>query len=234
MTRLSDRDIQLHIENALSYNPQTHDARVAVRVKEGVATLHGEVTSHAQKLAVERVVKGIAGVRGFAEELKTTPPAHHKRSDEEIVKSALEALHWNVVVPDEHIQVKAEHGWLTLLGTVTWKTERDAAETAVSLLPGVLGVSNHIQLKPRAKPKAVRESIAQAFARTARLDANDIAITVDGASVTLSGTVATWAEFEDADKAAWACPGVSNVLNLLKVAGGEQATLTANVVDTSA
>jgi osmotically-inducible protein OsmY len=212
-----DSQIRQHVDNALHYNPLTRDAPIAIYVKDGVVTLYGTVESHAQKIAVERTVKGIAGVRGFAESLCVTPPHVHKRSDQDLVHAALDALHWNALVPEERVQVKVEDGWLTLLGNVTWQVERRAAGDAVAHLPGLRGITNRIVLIPHAKPADVRAAIDQVLKRARAGTSQMVDILVDGALVTLRGAVSSWAEYEEAEHAAWSCPGISDVRNLLVV-----------------
>jgi osmotically-inducible protein OsmY len=224
----SSRDalIRQHIDNALRYNPLTRDASIAIHVKDGVASLHGVVASHAQKIAVERTVKGIDGVRGFAEALQVTPPSAHLRSDEDLARAALDALHWNALVPAERVQVKVEHGWLTLMGNVTWQVERRAAADAVANLPGLRGVSNRITLVAHAKPGDVRAAVARALGASGA--GQSIDALVDGAMVTLRGNVRSWLDYEHAEQAAWSCSGVSEVRNLLIVGLPETAMSDAD------
>jgi osmotically-inducible protein OsmY len=217
MSGEQDRSIRQHVENALRYNPLTRNAAIAVYVKDGVAILHGDVETHAQKRAVERVVKGVAGVRGFAEELTVTPPERHRRGDDALARAALDALRWHALVPDERIQVKVEHGWLTLMGNVTWNVERQAAADAVAHLIGLRGVSNHITLIPHAKPADVHDAIRRALDRSAQLDAKGVEVEIDGARATLRGTVKSWTAYDDAEHAVWSCAGISEVRNFLVV-----------------
>jgi osmotically-inducible protein OsmY len=227
-----DNQIRQHIDNALRYNPLTRDAPIAIYVKDGIAALHGAVDSHAQKIAVERTVKGIAGVRGFAESLRVTPPHAHKRSDQDLARAALHALQWNALVPDERVQVKVEDGWLTLLGNVTWQVERRAAADAVAHLPGLRGMTNRIVLIPQAKPADVRATIDQALSRGRASAAHAVEIVVDGATVTLRGAVSSWEDYEEAEHAAWSCPGISDVRNLLIVQSPLESTMpTVNAND---
>ncbi len=217
MYREQDRLIRQHVENALLYDPLTRDAAIAVYVRDGVVTLHGTVETHAQKRAAERVVKGVAGVRGYAEEIAVTPPERHRRGDNELARAALDALRWHALVPDERIQVKVEQGWLTLMGNVTWNVERQAAADAVAHLVGVRGVSNHITLIPHAKPADVHDAIRRALERSAQLDPTSVKVEVDGARATLLGTVKSWAAYDEVERAVWSCAGISDVRNLLVV-----------------
>ena len=127
------------------------------------------------------------------------------------------ALKWNVLVPSERVQVKVDNGWVTLRGEVSYEFERRAAERAVRDLPGVRGISDLITIKPRVEPRDIKSKIEETFRRQAALDANRISVQVNGGEVVLRGTVHSWAEREQAERAAWAAPGVTSVKNLLAV-----------------
>ena len=213
----TDKQIHLDVLEALKFDPQIREQAIAVAVKDGIVTLNGEVESHAQKVTAEQVVKRIIGVRGFAEELQVNPPMHHHRTDQDIVEASLNALKWNVLVPADKIQVKVEHGWVTLFGDVNWNFERESAYDAVRLLTGVRGVSDKIALKPHVAPTDVKDKIVKAFERGARQEAQDVRVKVAGGTVTLEGSVPTWAEYDEAEYAAWSAAGVSEVRNMLVV-----------------
>jgi len=211
----TDREIHVDVLGALKFDPQIKEQHIAVAVKDGIVTLNGEVETHAQKMAAEQIVKRVAGVRGFAEELQVNPPGHHRRTDADIAEAAVNALRWNVLVPADRIQVKVENGWLTLFGDVTWNFERESAAKAVNSLVGLRGVSNKINVRPFVAPSRVKETILQAFERTARQEAQDVKVMVDGGVVTLEGTVHNWVEFGEAEWAAWSVSGVTEVRNHL-------------------
>ena len=165
--------------------------------------------------AAERV----AGVTAVTDELKVDVPALHVRNDEDIARAAINALKWDVWVPTQIIKVKVESGWITLDGEVDYKYEQTAAEEAVRNLTGVRGVINLITLKkPDVLPSEIKTSIEQALRRAAEVDADRINVSVVKDKVILDGKVSSWAERQEAERAAWSAPGVTTVEDLLVIA----------------
>lgn len=213
----TDQQIHMDVLDALKFDPQIREQNIAVAVQNGIVTLSGEVESHAQKVAAEAATKRVAGVRGFAEELRINPPAHHRRNDQEIAAAALNALTWHVLVPSGRIRVKVEQGWVTLFGEVNWNFEREGAYDAVRMLTGVRGITNKIDVTPDKVSVDIKSQILLAFERAARQEAENVKVRVMGGSVTLEGQVSSWAEYDRAEHAAWSAAGVSQVHNKLVV-----------------
>jgi osmotically-inducible protein OsmY len=111
----------------------------------------------------------------------------------------------------DSIKVVAKDGWLTLEGIAEWNFVRERAESAVRRVRGVRGVTNSITLKPKVAPYEIRRKIEDAFRRSAELDASRITVETNGGEVILRGTVKSWAERQEAERAAWAAPGVTSV-----------------------
>jgi osmotically-inducible protein OsmY len=127
------------------------------------------------------------------------------------------SIAWNTVVPKDKVKVCVENGRVTLEGVVDWQFQRNSVDHCVRCLAGVKDVNNHIVVKPSANRAVVREGIEAALLRNAQLDANGIRVEVGGGRVILSGTVQSAAERDEAERAAWASPGVCDVDNLLTV-----------------
>ncbi|MCX6016903.1 MAG: BON domain-containing protein [Chloroflexi bacterium] len=212
-----DKQLRTNVLEAIAYEPSLDAGRIGVAVENGIVTLTGEVHSYPERWAAERVTRSIAGVRGIVEEIAVNLPEHHLRTDTDIAEAALQALRWDVNVPHEAVQIKVEHGWLTLTGEVKWNFQRSHATAAVQNLTGVNGVSNLITLAVEADPIDVRERIERAFQRTAQIEAERVRIEVTNGKITLRGTVATWSERAAAEETAWAASGVTEVTNLITV-----------------
>ena len=139
------------------------------------------------------------------------------RKDAEIARSASFALEWNASVPNNAVRISVQDGWVTLTGEVNWAYQRWAAVAAVRDLIGVAGVNDEIVIKPQVEPRDVKRKIEAALQRHAHRESKEIEIGVAGDSVTLSGMVDSWAEREAARLAAWAAPGVRNVIDNIRV-----------------
>jgi len=215
---MSDKALRQDILDGLEFEPSIDAAHIGVAVADGVVTLTGYVGSYAEKTMAEHVVRRVKGVRAIAEEIEVRFPARKRTADDEIAKRALAIIAWDTTVPNEELQVKVQHGWITLSGEVEWHFQRTAAEYAVRKLSGVVGVTNLISVRPQIDAEDVKQRIENALKRSAEIEADTIRIAVTGSKVTLEGKVNAWHEREVAERAAWAAPGVSAVEDRLTVA----------------
>jgi len=208
----TDAQIQQDIMNELKWDPSVK-AAIRVDVKDGVVTLSGDVDSYSKRSAAVRAAARVFGVKAVAEEIQVRLPGSLKRPDESIARAASNALEWDVRVPHDRVKAQVQNGLVTLSGEVDWWYQKNAAETAVRNLVGVVSVSNGIAIKPESKQldEDVKDNIESAFQRNAVLDARRITIETRGGKVILRGSVHSWLEREQVQWAAWAAPGVTEV-----------------------
>ena len=156
-------------------------------------------------------------MQAVANDLTVRLPTDAVRDDSDLALAAVNALHWHTSVPRDRVRVTVDDGWLTLEGEVDWYFQKQSAYKAVRNLTGLKGVTNLITLKPRLSTGRVRDDIEAALRRSAELDAKRIRVLAEGSAVKLEGNVRSWAEYQDAEWAAWSAPGVTNVDNRLTV-----------------
>jgi len=215
---VTDNDIKRDVEAELRWDPDIDASDIGVAVKDGVVTISGFVRSYSQKYEAEREAIKVKGVRGLVNDVEVRLPSLNERPDPEVVRDAVAAIKRELPYSGEHIQVIARNGWLTLEGEVEWKFQSERAEEAVRRIKGLKGVSNLIRLAPRAAPSEVKQRIEEALKRSAEIDAQKITVETLGGEVTLRGTVRSWAERREAERAAWRAPGVTHVKNQIAVA----------------
>ena len=214
----ADNEIKRDVEDELRWDPDIDATDIAVTVKSGVVTLTGFAHSYSDKFEAERAAKRVAGVAGVANDIEVRLGSLDGKPDPEIAREAVTAIKTQLPISAEKIKVTVERGWVMLEGELEWQYQKEAAERAVRRLKGVKGVSNLIALKPSVSPTEVRQKIEEAFRRSAEIDASRVTVEAHGSEVTLKGTVRSWAERQEAERVAWAAPGVTKVENRIIIA----------------
>jgi osmotically-inducible protein OsmY len=214
----TDVELKDDVLAELRWEPKVNAANIGVTVKKGVVTLTGNIDSYAEKYAVEKATERVSDVVAIANEIDVRLPGSSERTDADIAAAAVNALKWKYFISNHCFKVVVENGWITLDGEVEWQYQKNLAYEIVRDLVGVKGVINRISIKPRISPEDIKKKIETAFGRNAQFDAQKITVWVNQGKVTLLGTVRSWAERNQASTAAWAAPGVSEVVNNITVA----------------
>lgn len=213
---MNKAELKRLVQEELKWEPSIDQTNIGVEVsEEGVVTLAGHVKTYSEKLNAEKAAKKIRGVVAVANDIEVRLIG--KRDDTIIAENAARALFLNVNVPDEKVKIVVNDGWLTIEGEVDWDYQRRAAEKSVRDIAGVRGVTNFIRVTPHVKPLEIKDKIRSAFERNALVDASHVQVTSDEGKVTLTGSVHSWQERTEAERQAWAAPGVTSVDNKLRV-----------------
>lgn len=217
---ITHTDIRLRdaVVRQLDWDPEVNSSAIGVAAKDGVVTLTGFIDTYTGKLAAERAVKGVRGVRAVANDIIVRLVAG--RTDPDIARDAAQALKLRPALAD-NVQAVVHNGHVTLTGTVEWLFQKDQAESAVRHVRGILGVINHITVNPKAGLHDLHRRIVRALHHNADVDARHISVTVRGDVVTLEGTVGSWMQRDAAGRAAGSAPGIRSVDNAIVVEPAE-------------
>jgi osmotically-inducible protein OsmY len=208
-----DSGLQQAVLAELNWEPSVAAGHIGVAATDGIVTLTGHVGSFAEKRSAEVAAHRVKGVRAVADEIEVRLASGLHRADDEIAAAAVNSLEWDVVVPRNQVEINVENGWITLSGQVDWNYQRDAAEQDIRRLPGVVGVTNLISIKPKVNVSNISDDITHALHRSWFFDPTTIKVSAEGGKVRLTGTVSSPHDRQIAASTAWAAPGTTDVEN---------------------
>jgi osmotically-inducible protein OsmY len=214
---VSNDELRINVEDELLWEPKVDNAAIAVSTDDGIVTLRGTIGSLRERREAANAAKRVFGVKQLHNELQVRLLNDNRRDDADLRGAVLQALMLDALVPST-VDATVRDGLVTLTGTAAYQFERAEAEFIAGNILGVAWVDDEIKLSsPSASAGDVKHSIKKALERDAKLDAEELSVESSNGSVTLSGTVGSWAEHDAAVNAAWAAPGVSMVDDLIFV-----------------
>jgi osmotically-inducible protein OsmY len=213
----NNEQLQKDVQDAIKWQPLLNAAEIGVTVKDGIVSLTGVVDSYSKKSEAECAAKNTAGVTAVIEKIEVKVPNSWSKNNTEIANEVLKALKNRWDLPQDKVKVKVEAGWITLTGELNWNYQKEAARDAIKDLMGVTGVTNNITIKSESNDPIEKEDIEAALQRNWSFYDNDITVEVNDHKATLTGTVGSIYQKEEAGRIAWNAQGVYQVDNELVV-----------------
>ena len=215
---MSNDELTSHVTDELFWDPKVDNAAIAVSADDGVVTLRGTVGSLRQKREAKKDAERVWGVKSVNNDLQVRLLNDDRREDADLRGAVLQALMLDSLVPAT-VGADVDDGMVTLKGKANWQFQRDEAETVATNVAGVVSVESAIELVPPS-PSAedLEHSLKKAMERNAKLDADSVSVESSNGTVTVRGTVSSWADHDEAVSAAWAAPGVTRVKDHILVA----------------
>jgi osmotically-inducible protein OsmY len=214
---ISDHQLRQSVLEELDYEPSVDANHIGVSADAGVVTLTGFASSYREKLAAERAVRRVRGVKAIAQEIEVRLPSDRKLADDRIAKRAIDVLKWRGAAATDRIVITVERGVVTLEGEVDWQFQKADVEAAIQGLIGVVNVSNLLRVRSPLQVSEIKQKIEQALRRSAELDASHITVQAEGSKIILGGKVHAWYERDLAEQAAWSAPGVTEVQDRIEI-----------------
>jgi osmotically-inducible protein OsmY len=133
----SDSEIKEDVLDELMWQPNIDETQIGVIVEKGVVALTGIVDTYSKKVAAEKAVRNVKGVKAVADDVEVKYGTAYKKTDKEIAKAVVNAFEWNSSVPSDKVKIEVRDGWVYLMGELQWFYQKEAARKAVENLLGV-------------------------------------------------------------------------------------------------
>ena len=127
----TDKEIASDVAEELRWSPDVRHSNIHSRVKDGIVTLIGAVSSNHDKYLAECAAKRVLGVTGIANDIQVFLPIEERRSDTQIAHDAAVAIRADLPVVAEYVQIVVRDGHVTLDGSVEWQWQRQRLESTV-------------------------------------------------------------------------------------------------------
>ncbi len=193
-------------------------AKMAVRVRHGVAYIQGFIPNVRQKRLVGEIAAQVEGIHRVVNILGIAPMA--VVDDENLKKHLIQALTRNPNVDEARIIVAVVEGNVRLSGSVRTATEKCIVEEEVWATSGVRCLINEVQV-PAIRSKGdleVVEEVLQGLSQCLGLDPTKVEVSFRHGIIHLSGVVSSERLKSGAEDLARWTPSVADVVNDLEVA----------------
>ena len=154
----------------------------------------------------------LQGANAFGEEEK------RDISDQAITRAVESALLIEENVLAHLIDVRTQQGIVTLIGVMPHYRAKDRAAKLVETIRGVQSVINGLTVHVSKRPdEEINDKVTHALQDDSATDAYDVDVVVEHGTVTLTGTVPSWAARELSAWVASGVYGVQDIKNLLLI-----------------
>jgi osmotically-inducible protein OsmY len=199
----TDAEIRQNVERQLAGDPDMEAVNIAVAVDNGSIQLTGSVSCYGQKVRAQAYAEQAHGDVEVANSIDVRLPAADQRTDSEIVRDAIAVLEKELRYTHEDVRLAVENGWITLDGDLEWDYQRTRAESAMTWIRGVTGVSSVVTVDRRLEPMDIARTFREKQQPQMRAGANSKA---EAASRDMTSTdaIRSWARRETAAQGAGA------------------------------
>ena len=214
----TDAQIKADVIAELKWDPEIDETKIGITVSNGAVTLSGHSPTFRQKMEAATAAKRVKGVLAIVNKIDVLLDREFRTTDEGLAERIANVLRWNVSIPGNEIKAAVKDGVVSLTGQVEWQYQRSNILRNIEHVGGVVNVLDHMTVKPAASATDVQQKIKTALQRHADVEAANVTVTVANGTVTLSGTVDSMEEMDRVEDAAWTAPGVTRVIDNLRVA----------------
>lgn len=213
----TDQELRTFVTDELQYDPSVEAQRISVVAESGTVTLSGETTSLTEKHNVKRSTMRVRGVSSIVDKMTVRDPGSAGATDADLAEVAAKMLDWTADVPTKSVKATVQNHVITLSGNVAWDYQREAATRAVENLRGITEIKNTMMIDQPTSKSPAMNLVAAALKRSSLADSKAIHVDVKDHELLLNGNVGSFAEYRQAERIAWASPGVIKVTNNLRI-----------------
>lgn len=217
----SDQRIKADILMRIRRDSRINDAMIDVKVKNGLVTLTGMVSSYKKKLALQLKTKQTRGVVSVDNRLEVFYATEYGNPPQEAIKQNAETiLALNSDIDESKIDIDINSGTISLKGSVKWFWQLQRVEELISNIIGVVDLKNELTVVPSKKisDEIIARDIMEELDSCDEIDQSQVLVEVENGTVTLSGTVKNYAAEKEAYETTVQQPGVKCLVNNLVVA----------------